>query len=74
MKDYTIISAYYVNAERTAAIIMTEESGAVAISKQDRPELWKHLLKSKVKIAEMPDQPKIIDPAEPTVITDGSNN
>lgn len=37
---YTIRSAAYANAERTAAVIDTQEAGAVAISQHDAPALW----------------------------------
>jgi hypothetical protein len=37
---YTIRSAAYSNPERTSAIVVTKEVGAVAASEQDTPELW----------------------------------
>jgi hypothetical protein len=72
MTGYTIVSAHYANPERTAVIIMTVQSGAVAISERDRPELWEHLMNSGVPISDMPNQPRIIDPGEPQVLSDGS--
>ena len=42
--SYTILTAKYANAARTAAVIATQESGAVAVSQLDRPELWGKLL------------------------------
>ena len=42
--SYTILTAKYANADRTAAVITTQESGAVAVSQQDRPNLWEMLL------------------------------
>jgi hypothetical protein len=74
MPDYTILSAYYANAERTAVIAMTQEAGAVVVSERDRPELWAQMLSRAIPIADMPNQPKIIDPGQPTVLSDGSDN
>lgn len=37
---YTIHSAAYANAEHTAAVIQTQEAGAVLVSAQDTPQLW----------------------------------
>lgn len=37
---YTILSAAYANAEHTAAVIQTQEAGAVLVSAQDTPQLW----------------------------------
>lgn len=47
----TIQSATYANAEHTAAIAMTAEVGAVALSAVDTPEVWADLLASNVTIA-----------------------
>jgi len=41
---YTIQSAKYANAENTAAVLLTAESGAVLVSEVDRPELWAAML------------------------------
>lgn len=41
---YTILSASYANTERTAAIIMTLEAGAVLTSELDRPDQWVAML------------------------------
>lgn len=38
--SYTIQSAQYANEDNTAAIIMTDEAGAVLVSEGDTPELW----------------------------------
>lgn len=38
--NYTIISARYANAESSAVVLLTVESGAVACSLRDRPEVW----------------------------------
>lgn len=35
-----ILSATWANADHTAAVVVTEEAGAVAISEIDRPQLW----------------------------------
>lgn len=43
MEGYTIESAAFANAEHTAVVMQTEESGAVAVSAKDRPALWLHL-------------------------------
>jgi hypothetical protein len=40
----TIIEATLANPDGSAAIIQTAERGAVAISLQDRPELWRLFL------------------------------
>jgi hypothetical protein len=40
----TIIEAAYANPEDTAVVIRTADRGAVAISRDDRPELWRQLL------------------------------
>lgn len=37
---YTILSAKYVNADNTAAIIETKEAAAVLVSEMDTPDLW----------------------------------
>jgi hypothetical protein len=44
MEGYTIQSAQFVNAELTAIVLRTAESGAVLISEIDRPALWAHAL------------------------------
>lgn len=41
---YTILSATYANDDHTAAVILTEESGVVAASEVDTPELWTKVL------------------------------
>jgi hypothetical protein len=38
-----IVSAFPVNIEQTAVILMTVEKGAVLIGQQDTPELWQKL-------------------------------
>ena len=40
---YTILSAAFANAEHTAAVIQTQEAGAVLVSEQDTPALWAQL-------------------------------
>lgn len=55
----TIISAQWANAEHTAAIVMTVEAGAVALSSADTPTDWAALLDSGVAI-ETP-QPTVAD-------------
>jgi hypothetical protein len=72
--SYTIISAHYSNEDHTAVTIVTKEAGHVLVSKRDRPELWAKLMLSGVPIAGMPDQTKTIDPGQPTVLSDGSDN
>ncbi len=37
---YTILSARFSNPQHDAAIVMTEEVGAVALSMVDTPDLW----------------------------------
>jgi tRNA G26 N,N-dimethylase Trm1 len=41
---YTFISAQYANPEQTAAIAITEEAAAVALSEADTPFHWADLL------------------------------
>ena len=41
--SYTILTAKYANADLTTVVIITQEAGAVAVSQQDRPELWAKL-------------------------------
>jgi hypothetical protein len=40
----TIIKAAFANEDDSAAVLETAESGAVAISQQDRPELWQLMI------------------------------
>lgn len=47
---YTFLSASYANAEKTAIVAMTEEAGAVALSKVDTPAEWAALKAAKIKI------------------------
>ncbi|MCX5571487.1 hypothetical protein [Kaistia nematophila] len=42
--SYTILSATFANPEHTAAIMQTEEAGAVLVSKPDRPGVWAAIL------------------------------
>jgi len=51
---YIIISASYANSESTAAVILTHEAGAVAISQIDTPELWADLHSSGMSIEPFP--------------------
>ena len=44
--SYTMISAAFANAENTAAVVMTQESAAVIISRDDTPERWAELIGS----------------------------
>jgi hypothetical protein len=48
---YTIQSARYANPENTSAIVMTTESGAVAISQRDKPDLWTQLQSSGIPVS-----------------------
>ena len=41
---YTITGAKYANAENTAAVLNTQEAGAVLVSARDTPELWAAML------------------------------
>lgn len=41
---YTIISAQYANENNTAAVIRTEEAGAVLLSEKDTPDEWAAML------------------------------
>ncbi|MCM0018909.1 MAG: hypothetical protein NBV67_02850 [Tagaea sp.] len=42
--SYTFLSAQYANAENTAAVAITKEASAVALSAADTPEEWAALL------------------------------
>lgn len=44
MKDFKITSAAYANSDHTAAIVMTEDNGAVAVSILDTPDIWSAVL------------------------------
>ncbi|HXF89530.1 MAG TPA: hypothetical protein VNK48_14335 [Xanthobacteraceae bacterium] len=48
---YTMLSAAYADERHESVIVMTEESGAVAVSARDRPELWAALMASGLPIA-----------------------
>lgn len=56
-----ILSAQWANAEQTAAIVMTAEAGAVAISQVDTPVEWAALLDSGIAISAYtpPPAPKL---------------
>lgn len=41
---YTISSAAYANREQTAAILQTQEAGAIVVSEADTPDLWDAML------------------------------
>lgn len=58
----TILSAQWANAEHTAAIVMTVEAGAVAVSQVDTPEYWATLLDSGVVVSDFvpPPPPKLV--------------
>lgn len=58
----TILSAQWANAEHTAAIVMTVEAGAVALSAADTPAEWAALLDSGVAVADFvpPPPPKLV--------------
>lgn len=44
MMTYTIQAAQYANEDNTAAVIVTEEAGAVLLSAVDTPDLWAEML------------------------------
>lgn len=58
----TIISAQWANAEHTAAIVMTAEAGAVALSAADTPTEWAALLNSGIAVSDFapPPAPKLV--------------
>lgn len=59
---YTILSAAW-SSDPKAVIIQTAESGAVIVSEQDRPELWKQLMESGIDIAPyVPKEPSRLVP------------
>lgn len=41
---YTILSAQYANADQSAAVLQTQEAGAVLASEHDTPDLWQQML------------------------------
>lgn len=41
---YAILSAQYANADHTAAVLHTQEAGAVLVSQADTPALWVQML------------------------------
>ena len=41
---YTFLSAHYANPENTAAVAITQEAGAIALSAVDTPQEWAALL------------------------------
>lgn len=44
MLQYTILSARFVNPQHTAAVLQTQEAGAVVASVADTPALWADML------------------------------
>jgi len=59
--SYTILSARYANADHSAAIITTQEAGAVAIGQSDTPALWAQMLQDDVVAYVPPDfRPAVI--------------
>lgn len=62
--SYTMISATFANAENTAAVVMTQESAAVIISRDDTPERWHDLMASGMII--MPFVPRAEPVPKPT--------
>lgn len=40
---YTILSAVFANAEHSAAVLQTQEAGAVLASHADTPDLWQQM-------------------------------
>ena len=43
---FTVTHAQWANAEKTAAVMFTQESGAVLTSQHDQPEVWQQLMDS----------------------------
>lgn len=41
---YTVLSARFANAEHSAAVMQTEEAGAVLVGEVDTPALWEDML------------------------------
>lgn len=41
---YTVLSAQYANADQSAAVLQTQEAGAVLASERDTPALWAQML------------------------------
>lgn len=63
--SYTIIGAAYATHDHTAAVILTEEAGPVAISVGDTPQEWGALHQSGVPIEDFVPGPASIAPARP---------
>lgn len=63
----TVLSAAYANADGSAAVVVTDEIGAVALSAVDTPEQWAALLALDLPIAAYvaPVAPEVA-PAVPT--------
>lgn len=57
--SYTFVSARYGNPQHTAAVAITEEAGAVAMSEIDTPEAWAALLSSGKEIASYAEPPAL---------------
>ncbi|MGO4673821.1 DUF4376 domain-containing protein [Bosea sp. 2YAB26] len=53
--SYTILSATYANVDNTAALLMTEEAGAVICSAADQPVEWAALIEGPVPVAPYPN-------------------
>lgn len=54
---YTILSAQLANAEGTAAVLLTQEAGAVLASAKDTPDLWAAMNASAKPTAYAPAKP-----------------
>lgn len=48
-REFTIVSARYANQENTAAVIFTQESAGVVISKDDTPDMWQQAIDAGVQ-------------------------
>lgn len=61
---YTILSAQYANADNTAVVIQTAESGAVCVGKDDAPELWAEAVAGDVAAYSPPAEPQAMTPKQ----------
>lgn len=57
---FTVDKAQWANAEKTAAVMFTKESGAV-LTGAEQPEVWAQLMQSGVMFLDTPEPPKVSD-------------
>lgn len=60
VRIFTVKSVRWANAEKTAAVMTTEESGDV-LTGIDQPEVWAQLVQSSLHFKDAPEPPKASD-------------